>query len=212
VSEVAGIPLPRRPRARRGEGDRLRAEILAATERLLVETGDADRVSIRAVADAVGVTPPSIYLHFSDKSELLLVVCESRFAQFDRILLEAGGSAADPLVALRRKGRAYVQFGIENPEHYRLLFMVRNAGDRTFEEMPAAAAAFGHLVDDVSACMGAGAFSRADPQLVATGIWTGMHGLTSLLISAPAFPWPDLDTMVDHVIDVQVRGLAPPAS
>src|SRR5205807_237758 len=46
-----------RRRARRGEGPRLREELLAATERLLAETGDEEAVSIRAIADAVGVTP-----------------------------------------------------------------------------------------------------------------------------------------------------------
>jgi AcrR family transcriptional regulator len=57
---IAGAAPTRRHRARRGEGDRLREEILAAAERLLLETGDESAVSIRAVADAVGVTPPSI--------------------------------------------------------------------------------------------------------------------------------------------------------
>ena len=68
---------PRRARARRGEGPRLREEILAAATRLLAETGDEEAVSIRAVAEAVGVTPPSIYLHFADKTELIFAVCES---------------------------------------------------------------------------------------------------------------------------------------
>lgn len=204
-------PVGRRARARRGEGDRLREEILDAAEQLLVETGDADRVSIRAVADAVGVTPPSIYLHFADKAEMLLTVCGNRFAEFDEILVEAGSSSSDPLEALRRKGRAYIHFGVENPEHYRILFMVRNAGDRTLDKMPAAATAFGHLVDDVRRCIDEGYFAPADPMLVATGLWTNMHGLTSMLISAPGFPWPELDVMIDHVVGVQARGLAPPS-
>jgi AcrR family transcriptional regulator len=61
----------RRPRLPRGEGRRLRGEIMAAAERLLIDTGSQEAVSIRAVADAVGVTPPSIYRHFADKSELI---------------------------------------------------------------------------------------------------------------------------------------------
>ncbi|MGI9023013.1 MAG: TetR/AcrR family transcriptional regulator [Acidimicrobiales bacterium] len=199
----------RRTRSRRGEGDRLREEILEATEALLVETGDAERVSIRAVADAVGVTPPSIYLHFADKAELLLTVGEGRFAEFDALLQQAATSVDDPMQALRQKGRAYVHFGVEHPEHYRILFMVRGAGDRTLDEMPAAAAAFGHLVDDVQRCMDAGVFAAGDATLVAVGLWTNMHGLTSLLICAPAFPWPEIDVIIDHVIDVAARGLAP---
>ena len=73
MSPASSIPTAsRRTRARRGEGERLREEILDAAERLLIETGNRDAVSIRAVAEAVGVTPPSIYLHFADKTELLI--------------------------------------------------------------------------------------------------------------------------------------------
>ena len=70
---------PARTRARRGEGERLREEILDVAEDLLVSTGDENAVSIRAIAQRVGVTPPSIYLHFADKESLLWAVCEREF-------------------------------------------------------------------------------------------------------------------------------------
>ena len=98
----------RRPRARRGEGDRLRAEILAAAGRLLAERGDENAVSIRMIADAVGVTPPSIYLHFPDKDTLIEAVCEERFKAFDDALEAAAAAAPDDhLEAMRARGRAY---------------------------------------------------------------------------------------------------------
>ncbi|MFN2608051.1 MAG: TetR/AcrR family transcriptional regulator [Acidimicrobiales bacterium] len=207
MTDRAAAPPHRRARARRGEGERLRDEIVDAAERLLVETGDADRVSIRAVADAVGVTPPSIYLHFTDKAEMLLNVCGRHFAEFDTILAEAAAAASGPLDALRRKSRAYVRFGVDNPEHYRILFMVRNPARRLDDDRPAAQA-FTHLVEDVSRCLEAGVFAPANPMLVATGLWAAFHGLTSLLISSPGFPWPDFDVIVDHIVDVHLRGLA----
>jgi len=80
VAGVTDVLVPdtgvgRRRRAPRGQGRKLREEILAAAERLLRETGDQEAVSIRAVADAVGVTPPSIYLHFADKTDLIFAIC-----------------------------------------------------------------------------------------------------------------------------------------
>jgi AcrR family transcriptional regulator len=60
------MTLHRRTRSARGSGTDLRAEIIAATRRLMSETGHADAVTIRAVARAVGVTAPSIYRHFAD--------------------------------------------------------------------------------------------------------------------------------------------------
>ncbi len=73
----------RRRRAPRGSGDQLRDEILDATTDLLLETGDAKAVSIRSVAQRVGVTPPSIYLHFADKDALLDAVCARYFEKLD---------------------------------------------------------------------------------------------------------------------------------
>src|SRR5262249_4490602 len=122
-----------RPRSRRGEGEKLRDDLLDATERLMLESGDADAVSIRAIADAVGVTPPSIYLHFPDKESLIFAVCERHFEAFDLVIEEAGNSTDDPVESLRRRGQAYVRFGLENPEPYRILFMTRSSGERKRE-------------------------------------------------------------------------------
>jgi AcrR family transcriptional regulator len=202
-------PATRRARARRGEGDLLRAEILAAAERLLIETGDQGAVSIRAIADAAGVTPPSIYLHFADKKQLLAAVCEVRFADFDRYMTDAVKGIDDPLDALWARGRAYVRFGLENPEHYRIMFMTRPLGDDRFgdTDLLPGLTAFSHLVEEVDRCMQAGAIATGDPFLVATSLWTVVHGITSLLIARPDFPWPDLDLLMGLVVDVQTRGL-----
>ena len=116
-------PAPHRSRARRGQGELLHDEILDAAEALLVTTGDEDSVSIRAIAQAVGVTPPSIYLHFPDKETLLFAVCARQFDRFDEVMAAAAVPATDPVDELRRRGEAYVRFGLEHPEAYRIMFM-----------------------------------------------------------------------------------------
>src|SRR5437588_8714201 len=113
----------RRVRAPRGSGDRLREEILDAATGLLLETGHARSVSIRSVAQRVGVTPPSIYLHFSDKEALMDAVCARRLAKLDREMLQVTAEHASPVRALRAQGLAYVRFAIENPELYRIATM-----------------------------------------------------------------------------------------
>ena len=206
-------PATRRARARRGEGDLLRAEILAAAERLLIKTGDEGAVSIRAIADAAGVTPPSIYMHFADKTELLAAVCQARFHDLDRVMEEAAGKADNPVDALWARGRAYVRFGLENPEHYRILFMTRPGADRqqqAVEDLPGMTA-FSRLVENVARGMDTGLLIPGDPFLVATGLWSAVHGVTSLLIARPDFPWPDVDRLLGHVLEAAVRGLEPHA-
>ena len=196
-----------RRRAKRGQGELLRADILAAAERLLIQTGDQGAVSIRAIADAAGVTPPSIYLHFADKTELLGAVCEARFGEFSEFITDAVRGIDDPLEAVREMGRAYVRFGLENPEHYRIMFMTRPLAEGLPLDKLPGLTAFGHVVAAVDRCMDAGAIAAGDAFLVATNLWTAVHGVTSLLIARPDFPWPDLDRLMALVLDVQSKGL-----
>ena len=195
-----------RPRARKGEGDRLREEILQATERLLIRTGDQEAVSIRAIAKAVGVTPPSIYLHFADKAELIFAVCAQHFVALDEAIESAAVGAADPIDELRLRGKAYVRFGVEHPEQYRILFMSRPSSmpDAWTPETMLENAAFTHHLEAVQRAFP----DVADPYLVAIGLWATVHGVVSLLISQPDFPWPDLDALLDHLLDTQGRGIA----
>ena len=197
----------RRERARRGEGERLREEILSAASQLLMKTGDREAVSIRSVADAVGVTPPSIYLHFADKADLIHAVCELHFRVLDELVEEAVAGSRDPMEQLRLRGRAYVRFGLEHPEQYRILFMSRQEPMESPPEHLLKACGFNALVDNVRRAVEAGSIGPVDPLLAATGLWTVVHGITSLAISMPHFPLVGLDPLVDHLLDVHRRGL-----
>ena len=121
-------------------------------------------MSIRAIADAVGVTPPSIYLHFPDKDALVLAVCERRLRGASTTRSRPPGAATDdPVESLRRRGRAYVEFGLEHPEQYRVLFMTATAHPPPRRSDSSAARAFQHLVDSVQRAIDAGALRPVDP-------------------------------------------------
>jgi AcrR family transcriptional regulator len=199
---------PTRSRARRGEGDRLREEIIAATATLLEKTGDMDAVSIRAIADAVGVSSPSIYLHFPDKTALLYAVCQERFGELDQMMEDAAGLASDALDEIRRRGRAYIHFGLRHPEQYRILFMERDEPLGFSEDHLADTSAFDHMVVTVGRAMRAGLIDDGDPTVVTVGLWSAVHGLTSLLIAKPEFPWPPVEVLIDQVISMCATGLA----
>ena len=199
-----------RSRARRGEGELLHVEILDAAERLLIETGSEEAVSIRGIADAVGVTPPSIYLHFADKDELLFAVCERQFAELDRVMEQAVVGIDDPIQELFQRGKAYVRFGIEHPEEYRILFMRggSHATGATDEGRIRKASAFDHLADAVARGVKTGALpDGTDPNVFALELWSVVHGLTSLVISKPMFDWPDVDALADHLLAATCTGL-----
>lgn len=195
----AALTANRRSRARRGEGERLRDDILAAATRLLDETGDESAVSIRAVADAVGVTPPSIYLHFADKNTLLFEVCAVLFQQLDQAMQAAVGDLVDPLDRLRARGEAYIAFGLAHPEQYRILFMHPPRGQPPGFDVGEflTDSGFGHLIADCTRAIEEGV-AEGDALLLSTSLWAACHGLTSLLIAKPDFPWPDRQQLLDY--------------
>src|SRR5664279_6099987 len=113
------MPAKRR-RASRGSGERLRADIIVAAKKLLAESGRVDDVSMRSVADAVGVTSPSIYLHFADKDELISAVVADVFRELDDAMITGAAEATTALGRLRAYGLSYIRFAVAHPEQYRL--------------------------------------------------------------------------------------------
>jgi AcrR family transcriptional regulator len=192
-----------RQRARKGEGELLRGEIIEAADRLLVESGDEEAVSVRAVARAVGCTPGALYLHFRDRQQLLFAVCERYFTDLDARIADAVGGADDPIECLRHGGAAYVRWGVENPEPYRMIFMGR--GDDAVGS--AGATAFAHLVETAQRAIDTGRVAPQDAVLVATGLWSVVHGITSLAVSTPHVPALGVEVVTTHVIENYLAGL-----
>jgi AcrR family transcriptional regulator len=201
-----------RPRSRKGEGERLRDEILAAADELLVETASEDAVSIRAVADAVGVTPPSIYRHFPDKTSLLVAVCLRSFDSFAEVMREAR-NPDDPLAGLRALARAYVRYGLEHPEHYRIMFMDRLelTAELYAEELMSESSSFGVLLETVRGLKASGILRselvEMDDFHLGVLLWSSVHGLTSLFVAKPNLPWADQEALVDDACDLILNGV-----
>lgn len=199
-----GPPGPGAPRRRnaRGEGNRLRDEIIGAAGALLSETGDPTQISLRGVARRVGIAPTSVYLHFPDVQQLALAVADRYFAELAAVQDAAEHGLADPQERLVARCRAYCRFGIEHPGHYRLMFRAELAPTiaLTFQEVPGRAS-YQALVDAVQRCAGSvGGRGTQDAERVATLIWSMEHGLVSLAISRPRFPWPPIDELIADAV------------
>jgi AcrR family transcriptional regulator len=200
-----------RPRARKGDGDRLREEILVAAERLLLETGSEEAVSIRAVAKAVGVTAPSIYRHFEDKTDLMFEVCARQFAAFDAALISAVEGIEDPEEAMYACGRAYVRFGMDHPEHYRIMFMLPDRATPEKWDDVMATGSFAVLTSRITQLTEQGLLrDGTDSFELALHVWSNIHGLTSLLVARPTLPWPELDTFIDDHLAMCLGGAIAP--
>ena len=177
-------------------------------EELLVESGDIGSLSIRAIAYRVGVTPPSIYLHFADKTELVFAVCEEHFRRLDDVMERAGAEFETPLQSLRARGLAYVHFGLANPVQYRILFQSRETPEGYAATELSQQAAFRHLVDAVQRCLDVGVFPPGDAQVLAFACWSAAHGMVSLMLAAPESPWGPPEQLAEVVINMAGLGLA----
>ena len=198
----------KRRRASRGSGEQLREEIVVAAKKLLAEANHADEVSIRAVADAVGVTSPSIYLHFADKNDLLGAVVADTFRELDDAMQADAAEADSPLARLRACGLAYVRFAVTHPEHYRLAAMEPCPQPNIEVDDVLRSSAFEHFMATVVECMQAGIFAGDDPLPITFALWTAAHGVASLVIAKPYLPWGDIDAFADRVLCAAAAGHA----
>ena len=199
-------PAQARRRNRRGEGDRLREEIVTAASQMIGETGDDTALTLRGVARRIGIAAPSIYRHFTDVDELKMAVVQRSFAEFAQTRDAATRAGEDPAAALLARCRAYCHFALANPGPYRYLFSQHApTGDpaRPLVGLPV----FQALAQSISCCQQAGA-ARAgdDPQWLAAQVWAALHGLVLLRLNAPGFPWPGpLEQMADQAVARLIR-------
>ncbi len=204
----------RRTRSPRGQGEQLREEILSAAERILIETNDESALSIRAIAAAVGVTPPSIYLHFADRNDLVFAVCERQAEQVDRIMERAALEGRDPFDRIRLRGLAYLHWGLANPEHYRILMMSRPDAtpERFVDQRLADATGLDAVARDIGLAAADGSIAPVeDPRREAELFWIIIHGMVSMLIAKPEFAFGPPEELYGAMFAMVYRGLAPRA-
>lgn len=198
---VSGL---RRQRAPRGLGDRLRHEILDAATALLLETGQARAVSIRSVAQRVGVTSPSIYLHFKDKDALLDAVCARYLDRLDEEMSRAAIGQQSTVEVLRAQGLAYVRFALQAPELYRLVTVsVSSAGA---VDIAMHSSAFTHLRASVQKLMDEGVYRADDASMVALALLTAAHAVATVVTAKPRMPFGDVDAFADRMFGTVLCG------
>lgn len=202
-----------RQRARKGEGDKLRDDILDAAETLLAERGHPDAVSVRAIADRVGVSPPAIYLHFADKVELFFACCSRRFVELGEHMEAAAAREATALGRLEAMGRAYMQFGLERAEQYAVMMLgpVPDSLEITdLSDLPGAQALSMTAVAVGEGIAAGELHPDLDPEATAVTLWAVCHGTVMVLLSkrgSTALPMPAEDLVVDHTLAIVRRGL-----
>lgn len=195
----------RRIRNKRGEGEQLRADLLAAASELLDVSGDAEGLSVRAVTGRAGVSHTALYLHFDDVEQLTRAV---KIRCFDA-LGEALGSArdaagSDPMTRLRAMARAYLSYAQEHPGHYALLYHAYRMQPLDHPPVPevldAGMATLRTLLEAVAACLDRGVDDE-EVRDVALTLWLALHGRVGVSHAMPWMPLTSEDRFLGLLID-----------
>ncbi len=179
----------------RGEGGRLREEILEAASRLLISS-PAQAVTLRGIAREAGIAAPSVYPHFADRDAILDALVERNFERLEQVCRDAFDATRPGPARLRAVCDAYVRFAEENPGDYRVLFE-RSVANRVNppHEYPAGVRALNLLAEAV-----ANVSPNGDPLCDAQALWVAMHGMLVLMPAMPGAPWRPRHQLVERLI------------
>src|SRR5262249_11942636 len=155
-----------------------------------------EAVTMRKIAKRIEYSPTALYFHFKDKSELVRALCEHDFREFARRFLRVA-SVADPIERLVKSGEAYVDFALEYPNHYRLMFMtpgLYDAAEPGLHVGDPSEDAYAFLSINVAAAIAAERVrpELADVELVSQILWSGIHGVVSLYLAKKDVRWVQL--------------------
>lgn len=157
-----------------------------------------EAVSMRQLAAELGCSPMTPYRYFTSKQELFARVRTEAFGRFADRQARASEAAADARERLRRLGQAYIDFALDEPEAYRIMFALEQAPTGPYPELEAEQRrGFSYLCDAVAELVAAGLLD-GDPLTVAHLLWGQVHGLVSLHLAGKLImgrSLPDLRAM-----------------
>jgi AcrR family transcriptional regulator len=190
---------------RRKHKEELRRVILDAAREIFVRQG-YESFSMRKLAQKIEYSPGNVYLHFKNKEALFECLVEESFARLLKTLLALrnGQEWQDPVEELKKGLRAYVEFGLRNPNDYRFAFMLRPPMEKRPYKVHGAFEALRFIV---KRCVEERRFRAVDVETTSQALWATVHGITSLLIQRPAFPWAPKKELIAQVIDTAVDSL-----
>jgi len=207
VSVEEDTPADRRRR-------KVREAIIDAAEAIFSSEGE-EGISMRRLAEAIDYSPAALYKYFASKDDLFEAI---RDLFFERLMtrihdaMEAGGSTRE---LCARCIRAYIETGIEEPNHYMMAFSTTSRiSKHVHSEEEMAYQAEAKLVSMIEQGKAEGSFRNVDPQVASKSVWASLHGLTTLMVCLEDFPsgmpgseHVTRDAVIDFHIEMIMQGL-----
>ncbi|HET7292284.1 MAG TPA: TetR/AcrR family transcriptional regulator [Vicinamibacteria bacterium] len=192
---------------REREREKVRRQILDAARELFARRG-YESVTMRAVAEAIEYSPPTIYNHFEDKEDLVQALCREDFTRLFSAL-NAGPHARDPVERIRRMGRAYARFALDFPNHYRFMFMTAMVPDHKPNPDEPGWRSFELLLEACREAVARGRLVGDAPEAIAQVLWASLHGASALLVTygPEQFPCVPADPqLIEKTCENALRG------
>lgn len=190
--------------------EELRASILAAARQIVLKEGYR-ALTMRRIAEAIEYSPAAIYQYFENRDAIAAALMDRGFEELAAAFEPLAG-IADPAKRLDAVGRAYIAFGLEHPETYRLMFMEDPAITKTVLETPSAESpgerAYAALLAPIAEMGSRGELRPGvDVRAAADALWSAIHGLVALKLTCPKFPATPTRPLVDTLMSALFDGI-----
>jgi len=196
----------------REELQSVRSEIGAAAADLYAEHGE-DGITIREIAKATGRSPMGLYRYFGDREEIIAFLRAQAFDQFSDALEHAFASGKDAFARARAVGRAYLDFALEHPDEYRLMFDMRRPDDSKYPALAAASKRAGETVTrHVKDLAKAGIVQPGDTAKIGASLWAAAHGVIVLYLAGRLPDGVDVREFYLETMRLTFRGARMPAT
>ena len=163
----------------------LRNALVTGALKLMEKSGGYE-FSLRDLAGQLGVSYAALYSHFEDKDALLAALAAGGFNKMSGMIEAARRAAHGEAEEFMAAGLAYIQFGMENPALYKLMFNceeLRHKREQYPEMMNAAMGAFNSLIGMLAHMQETGFLRKAPLAADGLTVVSHVHGMVSMIVS-----------------------------
>lgn len=193
---------------------KVREAIIDAAETIFTSEGE-EGISMRRLAEAIDYSPAAIYKYFASKDDLFTAIREMFFERLMSRIKEAMGEGGEVAPLCARCIRAYIETGMEEPNHYKMAFSPSlSTNPHLHEEKEVAYEAESALVSMIEQGQAEGVFRDVDPRMASKSVWASLHGMTMLIVGIGDFPQGmpgsehiTREAVIDLHTDLIIRGL-----
>jgi AcrR family transcriptional regulator len=189
----------------------VRAKIGAAATALYAAKG-VNAITIRDIAKKLGRSPMGLYRYFADREEIIAFVRAGAFDRFSDALEAAFASGGDAFARARAVGRAYVDFALQNPNAYRMMFDLDPPDEARHRDLRRAGERAGQTITRHVKDLAAAGIVHGDAKLIGHALWAASHGVIVLHLAGRLPRGMDVHDLYFETMRLTFRGARTPSS